>query len=387
MAVQLLVTDENLVVQGDPISDWENLDSPLKFNEPAAGSVDLPAHPEVMAQLQPGARLVVIRDGAVWCAGPMEVPQDYSWGVDDSGEPDPGKVTINFSDDLAVVAGRLTWPDPAQPWASQPSTAPRTITSTNAETIIRQLVDESCGAGALAERQIPHLVLAAAAGVGTTTSVTTRLEPLLDVCRSVALAGGGLGFRTRQSGGQILFETYQPADLTKTARFSRGLGNLRSVSFKQEAPTVTHALVSGADPDAGGARTYVEVADTAAATAWWRVEQHVDGSVADDSTGELSAAGTEQLAGGAAPVELATVTVDTDDLKAGRDFGLGDRVTVQLPTGLEVADVVRSIHLQASADGGEQVTTVVGSPDATTDPATVRLIRELGRRLGRLETR
>lgn len=84
MGIRLLVTDQNLTVQGDPIDAWMNLDATRRFNEPASGSVDLPAHPEVMAQLQPGNRLVVIRDQTIWCAGPLEIPQDYTWGIGDS---------------------------------------------------------------------------------------------------------------------------------------------------------------------------------------------------------------------------------------------------------------------------------------------------------------
>jgi hypothetical protein len=387
MAIDLLVTDQDLIVVGDPLDGWTNLDVTVRFNEPASGTVELPAWPEVMAQLQPGHRIVVVRDGAVWCAGPMEVPQDYTWSVD--GEPGPGRVTLSFSDDLAVLAGVVTWPLPGSVWSAQPATASREIASTGAETIIRTLVDENCGPGALTSRRIPHLALAGPAGVGTDTSVTTRFEPLLECCRRVAVDGGGLGFRTRHDGGQILFEVYEPADLTATARFSAGLGNLCSVQYKLSAPTATHALVAGSEPaeDSTDPRVFVEVADTAAAAAWWRVEKHIDGSVETDATGELTAAGREELAVGAAPVELATVTVDTDDLRAGVHYGLGDRVTVELPTGVEVTDVVRSIHLQATPESGEYVTTLVGSPEATSDPALVRVVRELGRRLGRIEAR
>ncbi|MET8765463.1 siphovirus ReqiPepy6 Gp37-like family protein [Streptomyces sp. NPDC004658] len=384
MAVQLLVTDRNLVVQGDPLADWSNLDATLSFNEPGSGSVDLVAHAEVMAQLQPGNRMLVIRDGAVWMSGPMEIPQDYSWGIAGEGEPPPGKVSVNFADDLAVPAGYLTWPAPGSAWSAQPDTS-RKITATNAETVIRTLVSENCGPGAIAARRIPNFALGAVAGVGTTVSVDTRLERLLDVCRRVATDGGGLGIRTRQVGSQILFEVYQPADRTATARFSAGLGNLRAFTFKRSAPTVTHALVTGAEQ--AFPRPYVEVADTAAASAWWRVEQLVDSSADSNDNGQLTQEGKQAISEGAAPVELATVTVDTEDLKAGRDFGLGDRVTVALPTGLEVRDLVRSIRLQASPGTGEVVTSLIGSPDATTDPQMVRLVRELGRRLGRLEAR
>ncbi|MFE9906406.1 siphovirus ReqiPepy6 Gp37-like family protein [Streptomyces achromogenes] len=383
MAIQLLITNRDLVVQGDPLTDWSSLDVTQVFNEPGSGSVDLTAHAEVMAQLQPGNRLMVIRDGQVWMAGPMEVPQDYIWGIAGDGEPPPGKVTVTFTDDLALPAGYLTWPAPGSAWSAQPDTS-RKITAT-AEQVIRQLVNENCGPGAIAARRIPHFALGPVAGVGTTVSVDTRLERLLDVCRRVATDGGGLGIRARQAGSQILFEVYQPMDRTSTARFSAGLGNLRAFTYKRSAPTVTHALVTGAEQ--AFPRPYVEVSDTAAASSWWRVEQLVDSSADSNDNGELTQEGRQALAEGAAPVELSTVTVDTEDLKAGRDFGLGDRVTVALPTGVEVADLVRSIRLQASPADGEQVTSLIGSPDATTDPQMVRIVRELGRRLGRIEAR
>ncbi|MFF7901164.1 siphovirus ReqiPepy6 Gp37-like family protein [Streptomyces sp. NPDC007920] len=388
MTVQLLITNKNLIVQGDPLTGWRDLDATIKYNEPGSGSVTLTAWPEVMAQLQPGNRMEVIRDGGYWMGGPMEIPTDYTWSISDEGEPDPGRVTINFSDDLAVPAGYITWPMPLLSWSAQLNLW-KQIGPATSESIIRQLVTENCGPTARAERRIPNFVLADPVGAGTTTSVSTRFEPLLDTCRRVALAGGGIGFRTWRDGQQIKFGCYQPRDLTSAARFSQGLGNLRYLGFKQSAPTVTHALVAGSDPETTGGvgRTFREVADTAAAAAWWRVEKYVDGSEANDDNGELTNAGKVELADGAAPIELSTITIDTPDLKAGRDFGLGDKVTVALPNGLQVADLVRSIHLQASPTSGEYVSTLVGSAAATSDPQMVQLVRTLSRRLGRLETR
>lgn len=385
VAITLLITDKNLAVQGDPLVDWADLNVTKKFNEPAAGSVDLPAHPEVMAQLQPGNRMVVIRDGAIWTAGPMEQPTDYEWSVDN--ELGVGKVTVAFSDDLATIAGHIVWPEPAKTWELQLGDTWRSFDTVRSETIIRTLVNENAGPGARAERRIPHLVLAAAAGVGTTTSVRSRFEPVLDPCRLAASSGGGIGFRTQQVGQQIVFSCYAPADLTASARFSTGLGNLHSISFSQSAPEVTHALVAGRETEGSSIRTYVQVADTAAAATWWRVEKYVDGGADNDAKGELTASGTSEIADGAAPVSLATVTVDTPGLRAGVDYDLGDRVAVALPHGLQVTDVVRAIALHASPDEGEEVASVIGSQDATTDPHVVRLIRTLGRRLGRLETR
>lgn len=384
MAIQLLVTDENLAVQGDPLDGWTSLDVTKKFNEPASGSVTLPAWPEIMAQLMPGNRLVVIRDGQIWTAGPLEVPTDYSWSIEN--ERNPGEVVVNFSDDLARVAGYITWPEPALAWPGQHGNTYRQFLAINSETIVRTLVNENCGPGALSARRIPNFVLDAVAGTGATWVARTRFEPLLEVCRRVA-APGAMGFRTRQDGNQIKFGCYDPADLTATARFSVSLGNLRAVRFKQSAPELTHALVAGTEAESSTTRAFVEVADAMAAGLWWRVEKFIDGGAETDADDELTMAGSTELAGGSAPVELATVTVDTEDLQAGRDFDLGDRVSVALPHGLEVTDIVRSIHLQATPEAGEYVTTLIGSPEATTAPRSVQLIRELSRRLGRLETR
>lgn len=391
MAVQLLVTDRNLNVVGDPLSGWTRLAVDLNYNAPASGSVTLPAWPEVMELLQPGHRLVVVRDKAVWCAGPMEEPQDYRWDLEQN--PDPGTVTVRFSDDLARIAGYLTYPEPTKAFTAQDTITDRlrTFTATNAETIIRTLVNENCGPGALAARRIERLVLDDIAGVGGNRSLSTRFEPLLDACRTAA-ATDRLGFRTRQVGNEIRFGVYKPVDRTSTARFSQGLGNLRSLSFTMGAPLATSELVQGGgDPDDQATppniRVYAEVTSGAAAD-WYRVEKLVDKTgTLDDSGGELTQAGTLALGDDNPQASLATVTVDTEDLRAGRDFFLGDKVTVALPTGLEVADIVQTIRLEDTPDEGEVVTSVVGNSDKTTTTATVRAVRDLARRLGRLEAR
>ncbi|MEV8245041.1 siphovirus ReqiPepy6 Gp37-like family protein [Streptomyces rochei] len=393
MAVKLLVTDRNLQFLGDPIAHWTALTCDLNFNAPAAGELKLPAYPAAMRLLQPGNRLVVVKDKAIWCSGPMEEPQDYTWDLD--ANAGPGTVIVRFSDDLARVAGYLTYPEPGKPFANQTTTSDvmRSITDTNAELIIRQLISENCGPTALPVRRIERLVLDAVAGVGSVRSVSTRFEPLLDACRAAAVADG-LGFRTQQVGDQIRLQVYQPVDRTKSARFSAGLGNLRSVKFTMGAPLATSELVQGGeDPkqqapegEPANARVYVEVTSGAAAD-WYRVENLVQEGGKDNSKGELTQAGTLAQGNDAPQASLAIETVDTEDLRVGRDYGLGDRVTVVLPTGLEITDVVQTIRLDATPDDGETVTPVIGNSDKTTSTATVRTVRDLGRRLGRLEAR
>ena len=393
MTIHLLITDRTLNVLA-PLDGWTKIVCETNFNAPASGSVTLPARPPYMELLQPGNRLVLIRDGEIWCAGPLEAPQSYTWDLDTNAGP--GTVTATFSDDLARVAGYLTYPDPTADFASQTATtdARWKRVSTNAETIIRELIDQNCGPSALAARSIERLVLDDVAGVGGHRSIGTRFEPLLDACRTAA-AWDRLGFRTRQAGDEIRFGVYAPVDRTATCRFSAGLGNLRAVSFELSAPLATSELIQGgndpkdraAEGEDPNVRVYVEVTSGAAAD-WYRVEKLQDKTgTKDDADGELTQAGTLALGDDNPQASLSTVTVDTPDLRAGRDYGLGDRVTVQLPTGLEIADLVRSIRLEATPDTGELVTTVVGGADQTTTTATVRAVRDLARRLGRLEAR
>ncbi|MEU8704213.1 hypothetical protein [Streptomyces sp. NPDC048565] len=393
MTIELWITDRNLAVQGDPLTGWRGLSAEQRYREPGAGTVTVTAYPDVMAQLQPGNRLVVVRDQQIWMSGPLEVPQDYEWDLE--GNADPGEVTVNFTDDLARIAGYLTYPEPAKTWATQTTTTDvvRKITATG-ETIIRQLVDENCGPSAIPARQIPHLVLDTPAGVGTTRTLTTRMEPLLDACRTVAVPDE-IGFRTQQVGTQIRFGVYQPRDLTRTARFSAGIGNLRKVSFTMSAPLGTSELVMGGDDPAqqvsdgepANQRAYVEVASGAAAD-WYRVEKLVQSSGKTDADGELTQDGVLALGNDNPQASLTTETIDTVDLQAGRDYQLGDQVAVVLPTGLTLQDIVRSIRLSADdADTGEQVTAVIGNGDSTTSASLVGTVRDLAYRLGQIEAR
>ncbi|MCR8943956.1 siphovirus ReqiPepy6 Gp37-like family protein [Streptomyces sp. OUCMDZ-4982] len=393
MAIELWITDRNLTLVGDPLVGWRSLTCEQRLREPGSGTVTLTAHPEVMAQLQPGNRLVVVRDREIWMAGPLEVPQEYEWDLESNTAP--GTVTANFSDDLAVVAGRLTYPEPAKSWATQTTTTDmvRTLTGVSSA-IIRTLVNENCGPGAQSARRIPQLVLDSAPAAGTTRTLTTRMEPLLDACRTVAVPDN-LHFGTRQVGSQILFGVSAPRDLTSIARFSAGLGNLRAVRFTMGAPLATSELVMGGEDPAqqvgagepANVRAYTEVA-SGAHTTWYRVEKLIQAAGKTDSAGELTQEGLLALGNDNPQASLATETVDTEDLQAGRDYRLGDRVAVVLPTGLTVTDTVRAIRLEAdSADGAEKVTSVIGSGDSTTSASLVATVRHLARRLGQLEAR
>lgn len=385
--ITLLVTDRNLNVIGDPIGDWVDLDVTLQFNDVASGGFRAPRTAVTAAQLAAGNRVVVIRNGAVFCAGPIEAPGPEDWSAQGQASGS-GQVEVRFADDLAAVVSRVTYPNPAAAATAQTSTARWTATN-EAGNVIRSLVDLNAGPGALTARRVPQLTLGTGAGLGSQITFGTRFEPLGDALRSAAIAGGGLGFRTRQdtAAAQIVFDVYAPQDLSAGVRFSPGLGNLRSYRYEPQAPTATTAIVGG--QDVGTSRVVVERVDTAAEAAWGRMERFVDRRQSDDtvgSTAELDQAGDEELARAAETARLSSVTVDTDDQRFGVHYQLGDRVSLELASGVEVADVIRAVRMQVTPDAGELVTALVGSQDTSSDPRWVRYLRDVSRRIDRLET-
>lgn len=386
--IVLLTTDADLTVVGDPIAHWTSVDAVHRFVHPGSGQFTAPASRPLLDflwdimpggewlpdQIDPGYRLVMLRGDEIWSAGPIE-----EWTYDEDDDANAGGVlAVTWADDSAWLGARVTYPDPTATAEAQTATARWTSTA-NAEDIMRSLVNLNAGAGALAARQVSGLTLGADAGVGSTVTWGTRFQPLADDLRAIAVAGGGLGFRTRQLGSQILFDVYAPADMTGDIRFSRGLGNLRSASLTVTAPKTTAALVAGQ-----GEGTDRTIWERTTASAWGRFETFLDQRSTDDTT-ELQQAGDEALAEGGEAVRLQTVTVDTDDVRYGRDYQLGDQVSIEVWPGREIADIVREAHLTATPEDGVQVTVTVGSQESVTDPAWVRRLRDLDRRLTTLE--
>ncbi|WP_229398167.1 siphovirus ReqiPepy6 Gp37-like family protein [Micromonospora okii] len=387
MTYTILITNRDLDVIGDPLSRWTDLDITLRFNEPDSGSLTIPADGVSAAQLAPGNRVVVVRNpvpaigfpGDVVTAGPMEVPGEQSWSAE--SDPGAGTMKIAWASDLARVVGEVVYPDPLNELSEQTSVR-RKFVEGPAETTMYQIVRESVGASALPYRRIPRLTLAAPAGIGTPVTTGFRMTPLGDALRSVASAGGGLGFRTRQVGTEIRFEVYQPRDLTAHVRFSRGLGNLLSYHYTPGAPTATVAIVGDGSGEGANRAWFHGVGS--GAPAWGRYVTVVDRRDTADER-EIWAAAEEALAAGAESAQLRATTIDTPTQRYGVHYGLGDRVSYELNTGVVLADIVREVTISATPDGGELVTATAGTASASTDPDYVRLLHQLITRLRRLE--
>lgn len=381
MAITLLVTDPNLAVVGDPIYCWDTVDCTLRHNAVGSGQFTAPGYDWIWQQLTPGNRIVVIRDGAIFMAGPWE--KRLREQADDGANSGVGKITVDFADDLSLVVSRNAVPEPGKTLETQ--AVDFWTYSGNAELALRNLVNLNAGPGAQAARKVPMLQLGTLAGVGAAVSGKLRLDQLGDGMRSIALAGGDLGFRTRHdmATNRIVFEVFQPRDLTNQVRFSFGLGNLRYLAYEESAPTATTAIVGG-QGDAGSDKYLTSRTNTAAEAVWGRRETYV-ARPGSDPPAELHADADEELARGAPTARLQTSAWDTPDQRYGQHYGLGDRVSIEVAPGEQVSDLVRLVHLQAWASAGELVSAMVGTHDASTDPQWIYQLRQITRRVARLE--
>lgn len=376
----LLVTDAQLRVVADPITSWTALDVTLKWNEPDSNSFDAPALPWIREAISvPGRRIVVIREGQILTAGPVE---RWLWEQSDNGDnAGNGNLSVNFADDFAFLAAREVYPDPAR------SPEEQIIDSWgftgNGEQALRALINANGGPGARPERQVQQLVLGPVAGAGGNVTVKThRMDHLGDVARAIADAAGGIGFRTRQVGSQIQFEVYTPPDKSHLVRFGFALGNMRYRSIEVVAPTCTTAIVGGQGE--GTDAFMITRTNTVEEAAWGRFEKLASESGDEDLT-TLQDAGDKALGEGASTIRIATNVSDTPDQKFGTHYQLGDIVSLESAPGEETSQVVRTVHIQVSAGSGEYIAATVGSQEATADPAWVKKIREIDERLSTVE--
>lgn len=375
----VLVTDRNMQVVGDPIACWTSLDITLKHNEPSAGIMIVPGFDWIRDQLRPGCRIVVVRDKTTLIAGPVE---KWIWERSDDGEnAGAGTITVNFSDFLSLIVSRLTYPDGALTPAAQ--TLDNWAYTGNAELALRELVNKNAGPAALTDRVIPRLALGGVAGVGSSGTFTAeRMEPMGDVMRRVAVAGGNLGFKaTLTSDNAALFEVYQSPDLSQEVVFSFGYGSLKYVAFEQTAPAANAAIVGG--QGTGADRLLLERDNSASAQAWDRREVLVS-RPGNDPTADLNTDGDAALADGAETIRVPTSVSDTPFLKYG-DYDIGSIVSVETWPGTFLVDVVVTVHFQVYATSGEYVAATVGSQAANSDPKWLQRIRAMEKRIQYLE--
>jgi hypothetical protein len=354
-----------------------------RFNAVGAWSLTLPLGTAQAALFDQTTGVIIYyggEDGPVLMSGTVEELTE-TW---DESNPGAGTLTVTGLSDDQVVADRLAYQVPGSAATSQ-SGSEYDRRSAVGETVLKQYVNLNAGPGAIVARRVTGLTIATDTATGAAVKGSARMTPLPDLITPLALSAG-LGWRVVQSGSGLVFQTFTPLDRTLTARFSRELGNLRGFTRTRRAPTVTAAVVGGGGD--GTARTFREIVDTTAQTAWGRRrEVFIDRRDTTDTV-ELDQAGTEAVVEGGQQTSLSLSTIDTPLLTYGTHYSLGDKVTVEPGGGASpIADVLREVEITWTAADGPRTTSTAGTSAATGTPRMIRALQTLNAKVAALQAK
>lgn len=369
-ATRVYLRDADLNIVGE-IDDFTKLEVVMRFNAAGSWILDVPA--SFAAELGPGAGIVARRGATVLFSGPVAEPS-REWNKDTDSLSVSGVTDECHPDDRLAL-----------PAAPPYTTSDSDLRTGDAETVLKGYVDANLGPGAAVDRQVAGLIIAPNLNRGATVTGRARFDNLGDLLRSLAVAGGDIGWRITQDGAQLVFEVYEPVDHSATAKFSSVLGNLKSFKYTPTVSKANYVVVGGGGQ--GTARVFVEGGDPAQIARWGRrIETFRDRR---DTTvlAELTQSRDEELASNAEKLSLTIEPIDTTAIEFLRDYNLGDRVTVDID-GTSIVDVVREVKLTVDASG-ETITPTVGTPEAAGKGflGVFSTVRTLARKVGLLERR
>lgn len=364
------------------IEDFQKLEMTARFNAVGAWILELPTNCDAAREIvKPKAGIIVVRDGETLFSGPVNI-RNRKWNIQDD------TLTISGYDDNIWLNRFLAYPVPGGPPYSSQDYDVRTG---KAETIMKAYVNANIGASAQANRKI-DITTDVDSGLGTTITGRARFQTLLDLCSSLALSGGDLGFRVVQYNKALQFQVYQPIDSTQSVIFSPMLGNLLDFEYTDTDPETNYAIAGGTGE--GKARVFTEKGDSNSISTYGRSESFLDKRDTTDTT-ELSQGVTEELAQKANQTSLTITPVDTDGVAFGRDYNLGDKVSVVITQpnndgGQDALDVIQDVvrELKITTDGnGELISPMIGTPDSISHPilGIFSKMKKINKRISNLE--
>ena len=381
------ILDQNLVSQG-PIQ-FININAQLFYNAVGSYVITVPYSDALWNQMMSGDFMVNVNwRGLFSFGGKCEQPsyQDSIPGAL-AGTSSVGAgpfIILTGADYLALIANRICYPSPGATWAAQSAAATDPVSSLPLETAIKHYVTNNIGSAAIPSRRHSLLDVAASAGRGATVSYTVKFGSgvdlnMMDVIRAMIASTGSSGAMGVQvtrnpTTHRLLFDVYIPRNLTGKAWFSEQLGNLSAIQFSLLDPTCTDALVQGSGTN------FVQ-ATAAGRTQWNATEQFTDSS-SETVLANLQTTAQNALLTGAAGPTMSVTASDIPFLSFGRDYGLGDMVSVEVRPGVVYSDVVSSVTLTADPSQSPEITVVptvgqTANSTATDQGITTQLIARI----------
>lgn len=230
--------------------------------------------------------------------------------------------------------------------------------STKAETAMKHYVNINAGPGAISQRQIPSLTIAADSARGATVNVQARYQYLSDLLYQIGQVSG-IGWQILYNSGTFTFDVIPGVDRSASVFFDAAFDTSDTqIWITSDAGTKTFDYVGG--QGVGAARTIVtRFTGGSEPTGLARRELFTDARNLSDSTA-LQTRGDAELAALSVP-DTFEATIPTASSFAYRvDWDLGDLVTVRNKAwGLQQTS--RIIGIECKLGAGATSPTVVAT--------------------------
>lgn len=410
MGYRVEVFDKSLKRIGE-IDEWISLDFTVRLAQEGIWQLLIKDDTPQAALIEKGGGIAIWQDGVSkpLLSGQVDAYQKYWTKIQHTG---PGSLYIAGKCHNSLAYRRLAFPDPSKPVGQQyqaPLPARQWPDSGSMGNMIYTELNRALGPGALADRRIVGLNLTASTlGIGMADSM--RFD-IIGAKLEEWYKNRGVAYRFIYNADtqKIDLEVFEPRDLSKRVRFSPELGNLREYIWTLNAPKVTRAIVGCAGEKLD--RYYHQKIDTAAEAEWGvQVEQFIDrrdiALKVDKATGlpmkadptmttadfnaakkAVEEAATTALEEGVMSGNFQIYPIDTTDCQFGRDYFVGDKVTVAVD-GTEYSDVVREVAISVDDGGNTQdVNPKIGQQGSGEPLNLYRTVYEMQKKLRRLESR
>ena len=359
----MFVADRTGVRQAQ-IDIYESAEIIARANDVGTWTITLPTNTDAGRILATDtfARVEIAVDDSTWRSGPVT-------HLERTVDMDGDMLQVSGVDDLVWLARRFASPTPASTGPPYPD-AYYVDTGPVGE-VVGRLVNVNAGPGAVAARRVPGLTVPPPGPVGPAVTVWARFQTLLTLCQDLARPSGLLFDVV-----DLTYRATMPVD--RGAVFSAGLETLGAWTMTTEAASANVVLVAGQGE--GAERMLRVVTDPTSIATWGWAEQFQDRRDTPDPN-QLVQAGTETLADAVTPTTVVFEPLDTDGQTFGRDWTLGDIVTVYAGK-LTVHDQIREVHVTLDEHGATVIPSV-GKPAG--DLALFRSLAGLDRRVRQLE--
>lgn len=365
--LQIQVVDKNFRVKGT-IGDPKFATVIHRWKDPSSATVSIRAnHPRLDRLLEPGSRMRILDDKD------QHVISGRCKNFRGSG-PMNAFVEIDVVDDKVLLQHVLGWVNPTGTIDQQGLAGTDWTMTGPAESVLKEAV-------LLNAVNRLGLPLTIAPDLGRGTSVTAKLrfqslwERLMPVTDGAGI-GELLGVTVKHVGNGLVLDVFEPRTYNKPIDVTSGI--VKDWSWTRTAPQVTRAVAGGQGD--GTLRVFRTKALNELETLLnWKMESFRDARDTADPTLMYQRI-DETLAEGAEKVGLSLTLSETANFQYGKNFSIGDRVTVSVGTALLV-ERLEEATLSWTRDGGFISRPRFGEKNDDPNAQTLGLIRKIARSL------